>query len=94
MILFSSEALSDLERIRKFLDLRNPDAAKRALRAIWAALEQVEHFPEIGHPTKDRRIRQIIVRFGKRGYIVRYRVRPTDGAVFVTRVWHGREARE
>jgi plasmid stabilization system protein ParE len=30
MILFSSEALSDIERVRNFLETRNPDAAVRA----------------------------------------------------------------
>ncbi len=34
MILFSSEAISDMERVRKFLDIKNPDAAARAVRAI------------------------------------------------------------
>lgn len=94
MILFSSEAVSDIERVRSFLQPRNPDAALRAVRAIWRALEQVEAFPEIGQPTKDPAIRQIRVRFGRRGYVVRYRVLASDEAVFVTRVWHGRERRE
>ena len=55
---------------------------------------RVEHVPEIGTPTKDPGIRQIVVRFGRYGYIVRYAVLPANGAIFVTRIWHGREARE
>jgi plasmid stabilization system protein ParE len=92
MILFSSEALSDIERVREFLYVKNPDAAARAVRAIWVALERVEHFPGIGKPVEDGRIRQIIVRFGRRGYIVRYRIQPND-VIFVTRIWHGLEDR-
>ena len=46
MILFSPAALSDIDRIRTFLDVRNPGAALRAMRAIWMALERVESFPE------------------------------------------------
>jgi plasmid stabilization system protein ParE len=92
MILLSSEALSDFERVREFLHVKNPDAAARAVRAIWAALERAEHFPEIGKRVEDGRIRQIIVRFGRRGYIVRYRTQPGD-VIFVTRIWHGLEAR-
>jgi plasmid stabilization system protein ParE len=34
MILFASEALSDIERVRSFLEAKNPDAAARAMRAI------------------------------------------------------------
>jgi toxin ParE1/3/4 len=93
MILFSSDALSDIERVRSFLELRNPQAASRAIRAIWTALERLESTPHLGQPTKDRDIRQIVVRFGRRGYIVRYRVLSPDDAILVTRVWHGREAR-
>jgi hypothetical protein len=31
MILFSSEALSDIDHLRNFLETRNPDAAMRAV---------------------------------------------------------------
>jgi toxin ParE1/3/4 len=94
MILFSSEALSDVERLRNFLQVRNPNAAGRAMRAIWTALKRVEQIPEIGKPTKDPNIRQIIVRFGSAGYIARYTVLPSTGAILVTRIWHTREDRE
>jgi plasmid stabilization system protein ParE len=94
MILFASEALSDMQRVRSFLQARNPNAATRAMHAIWAALQQVERLPEIGTPTKDPSIRQIVVRFGRYGYIVRYTVLPENGAIFVARIWHGRELRE
>jgi plasmid stabilization system protein ParE len=91
MILYSSEALSDIDRVRTFLEAKNPDAAARAVRAIREALEQVEYFPKIGKP-KGRGIREIVVRFGQRGYIIRYRIEP-NGAILATRIWHGLEAR-
>ena len=94
MILFSSDALSDVERIRTFLEIKNPQAAARALRAIWIALERAEASPKLGRLVKGTDIRQIIVRFGRHGYIVRYRAFAADGLIFVTRVWHGREGRE
>ena len=94
MILLSPAAVVDVERVRSFLEERNPDAAKRALVAIWRALDQVQAFPELGATTADADIRQIVVRFGSSGYIVRYTVLPGSGDIFVTRLWHGREARE
>jgi plasmid stabilization system protein ParE len=93
MIVFSPDALSDIERVREFLDINNPDAAKRALRAIFAALERVEEFPDLGRPTEDAEIRQIVIRFGAAGYIVRYTIPPGTRDVLVLRLWHGREAR-
>jgi plasmid stabilization system protein ParE len=94
MILYSSNAVSDIDRVRNFLEVRNPQAAIRALRSIRSALARIEATPYIGKPTKAPDIRQIVVRFGRYGYIVRYRVLPPDETIFVTRIWHGREARE
>lgn len=49
MILLSPDATSDIERVREFLDIHNPDVARRALDVIWAALEKVQEFPDLGH---------------------------------------------
>ncbi len=93
MILLSQEAAFDIERVREFLDINNPEAAKRALRAVFAALDKLQDFPDLGRPTEDADIRQIIIRFGAAGYIARYMVLPESGNVLVLRIWHGREAR-
>ncbi|MGJ4886661.1 type II toxin-antitoxin system RelE/ParE family toxin [Bradyrhizobium sp. HKCCYLR20261] len=93
MILFAPEAISDLERVRTFLDERNRDAARRALSAIWTAIDRLQEFPDMGQPTRDADIRQIVVRFGASGYIVRYALMPQSNDILITRVWHGREAR-
>jgi plasmid stabilization system protein ParE len=74
MIFLSSDAASDIERLRTFLDRTNPDAARRALALIWVAIDRLQEFPAMGMPAKDARIRQIIIRFGASGYIVRYNV--------------------
>jgi toxin ParE1/3/4 len=91
MILLSREAASDIERVREFLDVNNPEAAKRA---IFAALERLRNFPALGRTTQDKDIRQIVIRFGAAGYIARYPVLPGSGDVLVLRLWHGREARK
>jgi plasmid stabilization system protein ParE len=93
MIHISPEAAKDVARVRDFLSAKNPDAAKRALNEIFAALQKVHVFPVLGRPTEDPDIRQIIVPFGNAGYIVRYTVRARTGNVLVLRIWHGREAR-
>ncbi|HEY5127061.1 MAG TPA: type II toxin-antitoxin system RelE/ParE family toxin [Bradyrhizobium sp.] len=93
MILLSPDAVEDVERLRSFLDQNNPDAARRALASIWTAIERLQEFPELGMPTEDAEIRQIVVRFGSSGYIVRYAALPGDDDILITRIWHGREAR-
>ena len=93
MIFFSPDAATDLERVREFLDINNPEAAKRALRVIFATLEKLQDFPDLGRPTEDADIRQIVIRFGAAGYIVRYAIVLESGDVLVLRIWHGREAR-
>ena len=93
MILLSRDAVLDVERLRTFLDQTNPDAARRALALIWRAIERLQDFPALGMPTEDADIRQIVIRFGESGYIVRYDTIPETGDILVTRVWHGREAR-
>lgn len=96
MILLSPDAAEDVERLRAFLERDNPNAAKRALAAIWTALERVQDFPGLGMPTEDPDIRQIVVRFGAYGYIARYAASAAghDILVVVTRIWQGRETRE
>jgi len=93
MIQFAPEAVADLARVREFLDINNPEAAKRAVLTIFAALERVEQFPELGRCTADEAIRQIVIPFGATGYVVRYTILPPSNDVLVLRVWHGREAR-
>lgn len=93
MILFSPAAVEDIERLRTFLDSANPGAAKRALARIWAAIERLPDLPAMGKATDDGEIRQIVVRFGASGYIVRYAVIPENGDILITRLWHGREMR-
>jgi plasmid stabilization system protein ParE len=93
MILLSADAVEDIERLRSFLDQNNPDAARRALALIWTAIDRLQEFPDLGMPTGDADIRQIVVRFGASGYIVRYASLPEDGNILITRIWHGREAR-
>jgi plasmid stabilization system protein ParE len=93
MILLAPDTVADIERVRTFLEVRNPDAARRALRTIWSALEMVQDFPELGRLTEDADIRQIVVRFGAAGYVVRYTIVPERGDILVLRIWHGREVR-
>jgi ParE toxin of type II toxin-antitoxin system, parDE len=53
----------------------------------------LQEFPALGMLTEKNDIRQIVIRFGTSGYIVRYSILVETGDILVTRIWHGREAR-
>jgi plasmid stabilization system protein ParE len=93
MIVLSAAAVEDIERLRSFLHPINPEAAQRAMAVIQTAIERLEQFPDLGTPTNDADIRQIVIRFGASAYIVRYALIAATGDILVARIWHGREAR-
>jgi plasmid stabilization system protein ParE len=93
MILLSPDAVEDVERLRSFLDQNNLNAAHRALASIWTAIDRLLEFPDLGMPTADADIRQLVVRFGASGYIIRYTALREEGNILITRIWHGRESR-
>jgi plasmid stabilization system protein ParE len=86
MIAFAPEAISDMQWLYEFLKSENPGAAQRAMSAIWQKLELAEAMPALGMRTHSPFIRQILVHFGKRGYVARYTIRESDGAMIVLRV--------
>jgi toxin ParE1/3/4 len=61
MILLSPDAVLDVERLRTFLDQSNPDAARRALKLIWTAIERLQEFPALGMSTEDGDICQLVM---------------------------------
>ena len=93
MIVFSPDAVEGIERLRSFLEQASPATTQRAMAAILTAIERLTEFPSLGMSTGDADIRQIVIRFGASGYIVRYAVMVEGGDILITRIWHGREAR-
>lgn len=63
------------------------------MNLIFAAVERLQEFPDRGRPTDDENIRQIVIRFGASGYVVRYAVVSEAKDILILRVWHGRESR-
>jgi plasmid stabilization system protein ParE len=82
-------ARADLNRLVAFLSQCSPDAAMRAGVVIDQALRFLADQPDRGRPGGHPDLRELPIRFGRDGYIVRYRVEP--GRVIVARIWHSRE---
>lgn len=90
----SEAAAADLARLHSFLADKSYVAAERAVARIIAAVQSLDVFPERGRPSGAPHVRELIIPFGRYGYVLRYAFRAQADEVVVLRVWHEREARE
>lgn len=90
-IIFSPNALRDLDRLREFLRPKNPDAAKRAATAIAKSIRLLNQHPQAGRPVEDlsEEYRELLIDFGDSGYIAMYRYQ--DSLVTVLAIKHQKE---
>ena len=87
---WSGGALDDLERLYDFTARHSADAAEKAINAIMSAATTLKTYPEAGHSRPSNpHFHELPVRFGAKGYVVRYRIH--DGDVIIVRVWHALE---
>jgi plasmid stabilization system protein ParE len=93
-LIVSQAAAADLARLHAFLADKSPAAAERAAAVLISAVQSLDKFPERGRPSGTPNVRELIVPFGRSGYVLRYAHREQGGEVVVLRIWHGREARE
>ena len=85
---FSPESVDDLKRLYEFIAEHDMDAARTTALNLKSAINRFANFPHIGHPLEDLEgVREFV--FGR--YVIRYMVR--GEAVYVLRMWHGREDR-
>ncbi len=91
-LIWSQAALSDVQRLHRFLADRNPDAARRAIAAIRNEVNVLTRQPAIGRPVDDLPIefREWLIDFGDSGYVLRYRL--DADLVVVLAVRHQKEA--
>ena len=88
-IYYSPESISDLIRLREFIEAKNPDAAKRIASELLAGIGKLKIFPRIGLPVKRAPDPEVIRDLFIGRYTVRYYVSGQD--IFVLRVWHAKE---
>ena len=74
-LIWSPEALADIQRLYRFLAAKSPDAAKRAVQAIRSEVKILASSPEIGRPATEMEpeFREWLVDFGDSGYVALYR---------------------
>lgn len=79
----------DLRKLGDFLDVKNPDAARRAVHAITTAILSLGEYAERGHAGPKPGHRQIPVPFGRSGYVIQYRI--SGETVVISRIRHALE---
>ena len=90
-VIWTPPALADVQRIYRFLALQNPEAARRAVRAIRMGVKTLALQPQLGRPVEDLAsdFREWLVDFGQSGYVAIYRL--DDNAVAILAVRHQKE---
>ena len=74
-LIWSRQALLDVQRLYRFLAVTYIDAAKRAIKTVRQGVKVLGHQPGIGRPVDDMQeeFREWLIDFGDSGYVARYR---------------------
>jgi plasmid stabilization system protein ParE len=98
-VIVTEGAAEGLERCRRFLAEKNPQAASRAGLAIEHQFALLETTAEIGRPLADLdlselyiELRELIIPFGDSGYVALYRVDADSDTVYILAFRHQKEA--
>ena len=75
-LIWSPQALHDVQRLYRFLAPKNLESAKRAVTAIRQGVNVLSLQPGMGRPVEDmeNEFRDWIIDFGDGGYVARYRI--------------------
>jgi plasmid stabilization system protein ParE len=89
-VVYSPNALANLERAFNHLAAAEPSAAKAAASAIRGAVQLLAHHPYIGRAV-ERELRELVISFGRTGYVALYRFVAARDQVRVLAFRHQRE---
>jgi plasmid stabilization system protein ParE len=86
-LIWSPQALLEVQRLYRFLAPQNQEAAKRAVAAIRRGVKVLSLQPGIGRPVQDMddEFRDWIIDFGDSGYVARYRLDAGDITILALR---------
>jgi plasmid stabilization system protein ParE len=75
-LIWSPQALLDVQRLYRFLAAKNIDAAKRAITTVRQGVQVLGLQPGIGRHIDDMsdEFREWVIDFGDSGYVARYRI--------------------
>ena len=91
LIVFSAQALADLDRLTDFLAQTDGAAARATSDLIFDAILVLKRHPAIGRPTA-RGLRELVISRGRTGYVALYRENPASQRIEILAIRHQREA--
>ena len=89
-LVYSENALGNIERAFEFLAQHDPNIATEAAIAIRNGIEILRDHPFIGRRIEGE-IRELVISFGRTGYVALYRYVPVQDLVRVLAIRHQRE---
>jgi plasmid stabilization system protein ParE len=89
-IVYAPNAVANLERAFAVLATDDPRAARAAAAAIAEAVELLPHHPFVGRIVEGE-LRELVISFGRTGYVALYRFVPARAQVRILAVRHQRE---
>ena len=89
-VVYSANALANVERAFEFLLERDAKTAVAAAAAIREATSLLRKHPLIGRRIQGE-IRELVISFGKTGYVALYRFLPAEDLVRILAIRHQRE---
>ena len=90
-LVYTEQALVDLERFSDFLQETDPQAAQNTANLIFEALEILVLHPEIGRKVHFGQ-RELVISRGRTGYLTLYRFLPRLDRIMVLALRHQRES--
>ncbi len=88
-IVFTPESIEDLTRLREFVEIKNPDTAKRIANSIIDGITKLKRFPYIGVEVRSAPNPEIMRDLILGNYIIRYLI--LDKTINILRMWHHKE---
>ncbi len=88
-LLYTPEAISDLQRLKSFIEQKNPLAARKAAITLREGIDKLVTFPKIGLPVNMAPNPEVIRDFYVSDYTVCYLIQ--NQSINVLRIWHNNE---
>ncbi len=88
-IRYTPEAIDDLNRLREFIEVKNPVAAQRVSRELLLGIDKLKVFPKMGLQVLKAPQPELIRDLFIGSYTIRYFIAREE--IIILRLWHGKE---